>query len=557
MASIDGESLEVEAKHKDNGSWQPCRVSLRSSDSKFVINIDFDNSNEEDVISTKEDALTRLRFRSSPLKDGECSHINEGDHVLAMYKDQFKSMFFDAVIEKPFRVKHSNRVFCRCTFEIKWLNPEHEDETLTVPSKLIKKLSKEKIDTHPFFAAFLNASNPTDEVVVPSSPSLLEETSFEADLEDLLEKQIEEISKLAAGSMECPLDLLDVKRGSNNSKNNLRRTTRSQNKQQTEVDLKKEPEGDKPFLSPLAARAALASFVHEHESPLKRELPFSHVEKESQECLFQKNPKEHIEVHSLDVTYEYMKSGVSSQESSYLGKPLQSTEESREKGCDSMNLKKPRVTRSSMHKGLEILSDEVKGKSSREKLTSPLNTRKTRSSLNKEIEASLEETKLISPVNATRLTRSRKSSNVEPQPEKSDLIQNAREMSEEVEDKKASSPATVNDSIDSTRIQRLSFQSTTTRVTRSVHKEIKASSDEREQGSCSKKPQDITPDGSESMTKRARTRASYAENSGVTLEDRENASGEKKKAERKKAELSKKPQLRSSPRFNSPPRTRS
>lgn len=76
-------------------------ISLCSStESKFGIVIDFENSNEGDIISCKEDALARLRFRSTPLQDGECSHIKEGDSVLALYKDQFRSMFFDAVIEK-------------------------------------------------------------------------------------------------------------------------------------------------------------------------------------------------------------------------------------------------------------------------------------------------------------------------------------------------------------------------------------------------------------------------------------------------------------------------
>ena len=71
-----------------------------SSDSKFGIIVNFENSKEEDIISNREDALARLRFRSTPLQNGECSHVKEGDCVLATYKDQFRSMFFDAVIEE-------------------------------------------------------------------------------------------------------------------------------------------------------------------------------------------------------------------------------------------------------------------------------------------------------------------------------------------------------------------------------------------------------------------------------------------------------------------------
>ncbi|ONK60761.1 uncharacterized protein A4U43_C08F22310 [Asparagus officinalis] len=38
-ASIDGESLELEVKHKDNGSWHPCYVSLRSIFQSFRLEI--------------------------------------------------------------------------------------------------------------------------------------------------------------------------------------------------------------------------------------------------------------------------------------------------------------------------------------------------------------------------------------------------------------------------------------------------------------------------------------------------------------------------------------
>lgn len=114
---------------------------------------------------------------------------------------------------QPNRVKHSNRVFCRCTFEIKWLNPELNGETVTIPSKSIMKLSREEIDSHPIFAAFLNALTPTDGRETSSPLLFLEETDYDADLQGVLEEQIEQISKFADESIESSADLLEFKRG--------------------------------------------------------------------------------------------------------------------------------------------------------------------------------------------------------------------------------------------------------------------------------------------------------------------------------------------------------
>lgn len=468
MALKSEKSIELEAKRKEDSSWHPCRVSLSSNDGEFGIIVDFENLNEEDIIRNREEALTRLRCRSTPLKGGECIHINEGERVLAMYKGQSRNMPFDAVIEKLYRVKHSNRVLCRCTFEIKWLISELEEERMIVPSKSIMKLSNDAIGNHPIFAGFLNALSPIGGAEIPSFHSLYEEADSEANLHGILEKQIEEISRLVDGSKECSKDTpLKVKRvnqdegkhmkpvmsssvSSNSSRNNIRRHTRSQNKQQVEMEFDKDLLEDKPcvnrpkyledkiflsppkkdseeerlFLSPLAARAAFASLIH--ETPLKAELSASHVvEKE-----IPKDPTNCIKVRRLNFRCKYIKpddsfqdrmpsvsnsirdtdsdnsvasKGVSKcpnkkgatqkktklKKSLYKGESLQTSEETKYGKMSSLTIVDnstacgklsggaitTRLTRSSVQKEIGGPSDEQNGASS-EKIISPMNIKR-------------------------------------------------------------------------------------------------------------------------------------------------------------------------------------
>ncbi|XP_072997526.1 uncharacterized protein [Typha latifolia] len=218
--------------------------------------------------------------------------MKEGELVLAMHERQSRILFYDAVVEKIHRVKHSNRVYCRCTFKLKWHNTKLKEDTVTVPSKSIMKLSDKGIDSHPVVAAFLTALNLDVDVKFPSSCSLLEETNCEFELHGVLEKQVEEISKLADG-LECSEDtilglmkaklsghgqskvILTSRLTSLSSPNGLRRSTRSLNKQ-SEVEVKEHM--DVPLLSPLAARAALASLVH--ELPKESEFSIYKIEKE-------------------------------------------------------------------------------------------------------------------------------------------------------------------------------------------------------------------------------------------------------------------------------------
>lgn len=100
------------------------------------------------------------------------------------------------------RVRHSKRVHCRCTFTIKWLHQDLEGETLTVPSSSIMKLATKSINVHPVVAVFLKSVKQMHSSCSSPSPTVLEETNSEMDLNYFLEKQIEEINSSANASKE-------------------------------------------------------------------------------------------------------------------------------------------------------------------------------------------------------------------------------------------------------------------------------------------------------------------------------------------------------------------
>lgn len=278
MAASKLDFRELEAMRKDDSSWRPCCISLSSSDSNVGIIVDFGNG-DEDLLYNKEDALSRLRFRSTPLQGDECINIMEGDRVLALQKGRSKNLFIDATIEQAKRVKHSKRVHCRCAFELKWLNSELKGEIVTVPSKSILKFSDRSIDEHPVFSSFVKALSSMNGGDSPSILSSTEESSCEAEFVGILEKQVEEISKLVDGPITSFTNLFIDAKSADSIKQKPRtafvqfkapkirqrsskRTTRSQSNDQIETEVRKETEL-KPVLSPLAARAALASLVHE------------------------------------------------------------------------------------------------------------------------------------------------------------------------------------------------------------------------------------------------------------------------------------------------------
>ncbi|XP_065017301.1 uncharacterized protein LOC135643858 isoform X1 [Musa acuminata AAA Group] len=274
MDAVDsGEAFDLEAKRRDDDSWHPCRITLSSNSAVFRISLNFESCDEEDIISSREDLMGRLRFRSNPVQDN-CSHLRGGEKVLVMNIVQSKCFYFDAVIEKAYRVRHSHRLHCRCTFVVKWLVPKLKGITINVPSKSIMKLSDKKIDSHPVVAAFLAALKPIPDVKVLPFLNSLEEATCEANLPQDLEKQVEMISKLADGS-EPSKDVLSKCKQANSvrrrrstitsdtvsliNQGNSRRITRSQTK--VNAELVKHCD-NAPLLNPLAAQAALASLVH-------------------------------------------------------------------------------------------------------------------------------------------------------------------------------------------------------------------------------------------------------------------------------------------------------
>lgn len=103
------------------------------------------------------------------------------------------------------RVRHSKRIQCRCTFDIKWLYLDRV-ETATVPASSVLKLAKNTVDNHPTVAEFLNSVKMYNRSDVSSFVSLFEESVLGFDLE----KQIEEIGRFADTSRsrspeDCPL----------------------------------------------------------------------------------------------------------------------------------------------------------------------------------------------------------------------------------------------------------------------------------------------------------------------------------------------------------------
>lgn len=190
-ASEAGNADELEAMCMEDSSWHPCQVSLSSTGDSLIV--EFGRQELEDMVLNKDEALSRLRFRSTPLEGNDCAHI-EGEKVLAINKSQFKSHLCDAKVEKVLRVRHSQRVYCRCTFMIEWLHQELKGQTVTLPSSSIMKLAGKSIIVHPTVAAFLKSVKQMGPNSASPFPVVHEEFGFELDLNKLLEKQIEEIN---------------------------------------------------------------------------------------------------------------------------------------------------------------------------------------------------------------------------------------------------------------------------------------------------------------------------------------------------------------------------
>lgn len=283
------DTVELEAMSKKDSSWRPCQVSLSSDTStSFGLTVDLGSQDSEQVLVTKEEALKRLRIRSVPLHGDECFNIKEGERLLAGRETQSESLFFDAEVKKVVKVRHSKRSQCRCTFEIKWLYLD-QIETVTVPASSIRKLAKHTVDNHPTVGKFLDSVKTYDCSDVSTFSSLFEESVLGFDLE----KQIEEIGRFADTSRSrSPEDCLfgfrkdtadlmgqvrhttlasqgsSIHNPNPSAQNTSKRTTRGQRKVQVEAEKIPPPsqpvisEPDRTHLSPLGARAALASLMY-------------------------------------------------------------------------------------------------------------------------------------------------------------------------------------------------------------------------------------------------------------------------------------------------------
>ncbi|PQM37561.1 hypothetical protein Pyn_11267 [Prunus yedoensis var. nudiflora] len=278
---------ELEAMCKEDSSWHPCQVSLSSTKDSLIV--DFGRQELEDMVLNTDEALTLLRFRCAPLQGDDCTRI-EGEHVLAVNKSQSKGHFFDAKVEKVLRVRHSTRVYCRCTFMIKWFHQDLKGQMATVPSSSIMKLTGKNINVHPTVSAFLKSVKQMGLDSASSVPVMLEVEDFavELDLNKFLEKQIEDINVSANEfRKEITIDILEGVKADN--KGDIRcksvaapKVSHDQDQSESiaqssgKLEVNIEDEGPqapcssiqeehldyfRSRLSPLAARAALALLV--------------------------------------------------------------------------------------------------------------------------------------------------------------------------------------------------------------------------------------------------------------------------------------------------------
>ncbi|XP_010654302.1 uncharacterized protein LOC100261386 isoform X2 [Vitis vinifera] len=314
-------------------SWKPCAKTTPPG-THVESPSDFGSQDLEDIISNEEEALARLRIRSVPLQGEDCSLIEEGERVLATHKSHFKTLSFDAMVEKALRVRHSTRISCRCTFVIKWLHQDLKGATSIVPSSSIMKLATQSITVHPMVAAFLKPIKTLNCSAAPSFSTVFEDVDCEVDLHKLLEKQIEEISNLAdASKKEISEDILfgikaDIKEQMDCSpvaeskitsshfqvpheqENHFKRSTRSSSKLRVNMEVKdplppdssiqKELSENRAYLSPLASRAALASIMS--NLPQKLEFSIYHEEENGFACAPDNITNKHVTMDLLNGT---------------------------------------------------------------------------------------------------------------------------------------------------------------------------------------------------------------------------------------------------------------
>lgn len=69
-----------------------------SSGVGILVEYSDDNSDPDDIILSTDEAVARLRIRSTPLEGLSCSTVQQGDGVLA--KRSHVNLFFDAEVTK-------------------------------------------------------------------------------------------------------------------------------------------------------------------------------------------------------------------------------------------------------------------------------------------------------------------------------------------------------------------------------------------------------------------------------------------------------------------------
>ncbi|XP_030529031.1 uncharacterized protein LOC115739878 isoform X2 [Rhodamnia argentea] len=291
------DGLELEAMRTVDSSWLPCTVTLSPFGRGLLI--DFGSQEPEDMILTEPEVLKRLRFRSIPLQGGDCSHIEQGKHVLAACESQFPDCFYDAEVEKVLRIRHSKRINCRCTFTVKLLRKDVKGETLTVSSSSIMRLAEKSIKDHPVISEFLKSVE--SQTIYSASPffPVNQENGVE-DLDRMLEKRkgcymfddpkhgisrdiLFGIGMKVEKNGQAQRRLIDEFDASNFPVQGPEEPIRSEASAQDPVKLQLDEEVEVPLpfsssifelsnsksrLSPLAARAALASIVSAAHSVL-------------------------------------------------------------------------------------------------------------------------------------------------------------------------------------------------------------------------------------------------------------------------------------------------
>ncbi|PWA44711.1 hypothetical protein CTI12_AA524250 [Artemisia annua] len=241
------DEVQFEAMRTDDCSWHPCQLTF--SPNGGGLGIKYENNSSQDILMSEKEVLMRIRVRSHPLLEDDCTRIKPGDHVVCQNSEKG---FFDAEIEKVLSVRHSKRAQCRCKFMIKWLHQDLDGKSLTVASSSVMRLANKSINDHPTISAFLESVSLSNTCFSSMSPQLTDVNDFDLDLDlhDLLEKQIEGIKNSVHGPKKRIRDeILGLEANIH--------------EQVKETDIAvpngSDSEGIRSPLNPLAARAALAS----------------------------------------------------------------------------------------------------------------------------------------------------------------------------------------------------------------------------------------------------------------------------------------------------------